>query len=80
MDELDQYVFVIHMQISEFVDFIQSSAHNNGIADKDTNELTFYIDVKSEGLRNILREIMQNIKKVSLRENKPSVLLLFCVI
>ncbi|KAJ5292085.1 hypothetical protein N7478_001336 [Penicillium angulare] len=41
--------------------------------DRDTGEVTLYIDVKSEGLRNILREVLHDIKSISLMEDKPSI-------
>ncbi|KAG4427614.1 hypothetical protein IFR05_016902 [Cadophora sp. M221] len=41
--------------------------------DKDTKELTFYVDVNSEELRDILREVLKDVYGVSLMEDKPSV-------
>ncbi|KAJ5267403.1 ATPase AAA-type core [Penicillium angulare] len=41
--------------------------------DRDTGEVTPYIDVKSEGLRDILREVLHDIKSISLMEDKPSI-------
>lgn len=32
-----------------------------------------FIDIKSEGLRDILRDVLHDIKAVSLMEDKPSV-------
>jgi hypothetical protein len=36
--------------------------------------VTSYIDIKSEDLRDILREVLHDIKAVSLMEDKPSVI------
>jgi hypothetical protein len=36
--------------------------------------VTPYIDFKSEGLRDILREVLHDIKAISLMEDKPSVI------
>ena len=58
MSELDQYIFIIHVQIDEFVDFMQFLTCNNEIADKDTDKSMFYIDMKLKELHDILRKIM----------------------
>jgi hypothetical protein len=36
--------------------------------------VTPYIDIKSEGLRDILRVVLHDIKAISLMEDKPSVI------
>jgi hypothetical protein len=36
--------------------------------------VTHYIDIKSEGLRDILRVVLHDIKAISLMEDKPSVI------
>ncbi|KAM5475665.1 hypothetical protein MauCBS54593_001357 [Microsporum audouinii] len=41
--------------------------------DKHTTKPTVYIDVKSEGLRDILRDVLKDIKAVSLDAEMPSV-------
>ncbi|OJD10372.1 hypothetical protein ACJ73_09821 [Blastomyces percursus] len=41
--------------------------------DNESKESTTYIDVKSEVLRDILREVLQDAKGVSLMEDKPSI-------
>ncbi|KAI9770678.1 MAG: hypothetical protein M1839_003062 [Geoglossum umbratile] len=41
--------------------------------DKENKYCTEYVDVKSEGLQDILREILKDVNGVSLREDKPSV-------
>ena len=33
-----------------------------------------FIDIKSEGLRDILRDVLHDIKAISLMEDKPSVI------
>lgn len=38
------------------------------------SEVTPYIDIKSEGLRDILREALHDIKSISLMEDKSSVI------
>ena len=46
----------------------------NRIADKNTDDRTFYIDIKSEKLCDILREILQDIKVINMRKDKLSVI------
>ena len=36
--------------------------------------MTPYIDIKSEGLRDILRMVLHDVKAISLMEDKPSVI------
>ena len=42
--------------------------------DRKSEEVMPYIDVRSESLRDILREVLYDIKAVSLMEDKPSVI------
>ncbi|OQD67117.1 hypothetical protein PENDEC_c046G00242 [Penicillium decumbens] len=41
--------------------------------DRNSKEVTQYIDIKSEGLRDILREVLHDIKAISLMEDRPSI-------
>ncbi|KAJ5161042.1 hypothetical protein N7492_006434 [Penicillium capsulatum] len=41
--------------------------------DRKSEEVTTYIDIKSEWLRDILSGVLQNIKAISLMENEPSI-------
>ncbi|KAJ5086722.1 hypothetical protein NUU61_008029 [Penicillium alfredii] len=41
--------------------------------ERNAEEVTPYIDVKSEGLRDILRVVLHDIKAISLMEDKPSI-------
>lgn len=34
---------------------------------------TYYVDIKSEGLRNVLKTVLQDIRAVNLNEDKPAV-------
>ena len=43
------------------------------LLERNSEEVTPYIDIKSEGLRDILRGELHDIKAVSLIEDKPSV-------
>ncbi|KAI9853841.1 MAG: hypothetical protein M1813_001787 [Trichoglossum hirsutum] len=41
--------------------------------DKSNTVYKYFVDIRSEGLRDILREILKEVKGVSLREDKPTV-------
>ncbi|OQE69864.1 hypothetical protein PENNAL_c0126G04017 [Penicillium nalgiovense] len=41
--------------------------------DRTSKEVVPFIDIKSEGLRDILRDVLHDIKAVSLMEDKPSI-------
>ena len=43
----------------------------NGV-DKKTMDPTYYVDIKSEGLRDILRTALPDIRALSLNEDKPA--------
>lgn len=44
------------------------------LLDRNSEEVMPYIDIKSEGLRDILRAVLHNVKAISLMEDKPSVI------
>ena len=41
--------------------------------DKETKNQIQYIDIKSSGLRDILRKVLQDVQGICLHEEKPSV-------
>ena len=43
------------------------------VIDKTSLKSTTYVDIKSEGLRDILRIVLKDIKWLSLGEDKPTV-------
>jgi hypothetical protein len=74
VNELEQYVFVLRVRVGEcgnrqWLLFIIMKA-----ADKTTKDPTSYIDIKSELLRDILREILQDVRGITLAEDMPTVL------
>jgi hypothetical protein len=71
VDDLGQFVFVVRVRIGECCSLY--SGPSNDIVDKTTNDPTYYIDVKSEILCEILREILEDVRGVSLAEDMPSV-------
>ena len=44
------------------------------LLERNSEEVTPYIDIKSKGLRDVLREVLHEIKAISLMEDKPSVI------
>ena len=72
MDWLDEYVFVARARIGKYID-IGTKLDRWVKLDKKTSDPVFYIDIKSEKLRDFLRTVLQNIYDVSLREDKPQV-------
>ena len=43
------------------------------LLDRETEETTFHIDIKSEWLRDVLRDILKDVQVISLKEGKLSV-------
>ena len=72
ISELDQYVFVERIRIRESCRY-PSILSILTLSDKETHDRTYYLDIKSEGLRDILRELFRNFKSANLREDKPAV-------
>ena len=58
--------------VSTLLPMHTSLPDENGI-DKKTMDPTYYIDIKSEGLRDILRTVLRDIRTVNLNEDKPAV-------
>jgi hypothetical protein len=52
-----------------------SVANNNNYLDKKTNDETFYIDVNSKQLQEILKEVLQGVKGICLKGEEPMVCL-----
>ncbi len=72
VEELDQYVFVIRVRIGKY-NAIYQNCPANKILDKKTSDPTFYVDIKSEVLRDILRAVLIEVRGINLREDKPAV-------
>jgi hypothetical protein len=70
-------VFILRTQVSKYKYFYTFHSYTNGNGlDKETKEPIFHVDVKSEELRDILREILKDVYGISLMEDKPSISLL----
>ncbi|KKZ66336.1 hypothetical protein EMCG_07937 [[Emmonsia] crescens] len=65
LDELDHYAFVVRSRGGKWIPLTFN--HENSI------KRVVCIDIKSKHLRSVLRDIMKNVKTVSLQEKKPSV-------
>jgi len=53
-----------------------SSANENDL-EKKTLDPTYYVDIKSKDLRDILRTILRDIRMINLNEDKPTIKLSF---
>ena len=51
----------------------QTSPTNSKPLDKETKDTTTYVDIKSKCLRDILRAVLQDVRGISLKEDKLSV-------
>jgi hypothetical protein len=52
---------------------VHASPPDDDGLDKKTMDPTYYIDIKSEGLRNVLRTFLRDIRAINLNEDKPAV-------
>jgi hypothetical protein len=52
-----------------------SVADNDDYLDKKTDDGTFYIDINSEKLQEILKEVLQGVKGICLDREEPMVCL-----
>ncbi len=77
--ELDEYVFIVRIRIGEYTCLTKALWLTLDI-DRKTSEPTAFVDIKSEGLRDILRIVLQDIKVISLEEDKPVVCIPFSVL
>jgi hypothetical protein len=46
---------------------------NKDILDRNTKDATSYVDIKSEELRDVLREVLKDVYGISLMVDKPTV-------
>jgi hypothetical protein len=70
--ELDKYVFVVRGRVGQSTTPMEAILSDNYPTDKNTEETTFHIDIKSEGLRDILRIILGDVQGISLKEPRLS--------
>ena len=73
MDAYNKYIFIIYIHISKHENSYQIYITNSKITDKKTKYIIYLINIKSKGLQDILRSILQSINKTFLKEDKPIV-------
>lgn len=66
------YLLFASELISTWMSLHISPPNKDGL-DKKTADPTYYVDIKSEGLRNTLRTMLRDIRAVNLNEDKPAV-------
>jgi hypothetical protein len=70
-------VFILRTQVDKYKYFYTFYfCTNNNSLNKETKELIFYVNIKSEELRDILKEVLKDVYGVSLIKDKPFVSLL----
>ena len=73
MDIYNEYIFIICIYISKHKNSYRIYITNGKIIDKKTKRIIHLINVKSKGLRDILRSVLQGIDRTFLKEDKPTV-------
>ena len=73
MDTFDEYIFVVRTRIGKYEGSYWIYVTDGETIDKKTERTTHFIDVKSEGLRDILRSVLQGVDGTFLKEDKPTV-------
>lgn len=71
-NEPDQYIFVVRTRTGEYPS-LGPRLYPDSKADRTSEKQTNHVDIKSEGLRDVLRSVLEDVKGICLREEKPSV-------
>lgn len=72
LDDYAKYAFVVRERVGMLCRYQLSEAILMFL-DRNSAEVTTYIDLQSEGLRDILRLVLHGLRATSLIEDKPSV-------
>lgn len=72
VNELDHYVFVVRRRLGTAL-LSKTTSVSDCSVDKETKKQIQYVDVKSAGLRDILRKVLQDVQGICLHKEKPSV-------
>lgn len=75
--DLDEHVFVIRARTGKSMGPWKYLSVKVRTPDKETCEQVFYIDIKSERLRDVLRIVLQEVRGLSLREDKIAIWIFF---
>ena len=73
VDELDQYLFIHRTRIGEVSNMSEYLQVLIVVVDRKTLTPTSYVDVKSMELQKVLMEVLEDVRGISLREDKPTV-------
>jgi hypothetical protein len=75
--DLDEHVFVVRARTGKYIKPWQHLGAEVENSDKETFEQVYYVDIKSEGLRDILRIVLRDVRGLSLREDQITVWIFF---
>lgn len=70
---LDEHVFVVRAGTGKSMGFWKYLGAKIRILDKETFEQVFYINIKLDRLRDVLRVVLREVRELSLREDKITV-------
>lgn len=73
LNELDQYVFIVRVRMVRIAVHASATSTYSKTLDKEIKDFIFYVDIISEGLRDILRTVLRDMNIICLREDKPIV-------
>ena len=73
INELDQYLFIHRIRIGRRISGDRVHRSTNRTTDRKTQDPTSYVDVKSNQLQEILGKVFQDVRDISIREDKPTV-------
>lgn len=71
--DLDEYMFVVRARTGKSMESWHVSMLRREIPEKGASEQLFYVDIKSNGLRDILRIVLRDVHGLSLGEDKITV-------
>ena len=71
-DDWEEYLFIERRQFGSLIPHTTMLMLMKPLDKKNVNFSTF-LDIKSEVLRDILREVLKDVRGVNLREDKPTV-------
>lgn len=73
-DDYAKYAFVVRERVGILYPYLEGWNILIVLLDRNSEEVMPYIDIKSEGLRDVLRAVLQDVKAISMMEDKPSVI------
>jgi len=73
VSDLDEYIFIVRARIGKQSSILSIFNAKEDTLDRNTRDLAFFINVKSKGLADILRTVLRDIRRISLKEDAPTV-------